>query len=132
MQTCTCTPSAYLNNANCCESLISSKTNVPFVCRTVIGAQTRLRQKFLARDDDTVFDCIKNHHAATVIVVSKCRKFQKTELYLTNDLTDTRHVWTCLNGFLTLIPNMAMIFHNFEIFYNILGRDFCVYQLHGK
>ena len=39
--------------------------------------------------------------------------------YFTNYWTNTRHVCTLLNVFLTVIPNMGMKFHNFEIVYQI-------------
>ena len=40
--------------------------------------------------------------------------------YLENPLTNSRHVCTYLNAFLTVISNMAMTFNNFEIFRKLL------------
>ena len=57
-------------------------------------------------------------YAATGFAMQK-RLFSLNSKIEINYQTKTKHTCTYLNAFLMVIPNMAMKFHNFDIFYTI-------------
>ena len=64
-------------------------------------------------------------HAAIVSPSKQNRIVSQNFWNFTNFLTNTRHVWTNLNAFLMVIPNIVTKFQNFDIFEHFLTFCYC-------
>ena len=104
-----------------------------FAFKTQLGLLLRI-PTFCRQSSEYVCDLHSCHHSrSTRPLKSSCimlfifTKRKNVNVYFMTYCTNTRLVWTYLNAFSMVIPNIIMKFHNFEIFginiVNILPRD---------